>query len=338
VSPSVAVVLGAGGVVGAGWLSGALAGLFEATGFDARRAELLVGTSAGASVAATLRQGFSPADHLAQMVGEDLSAEGQALAGEPRPRVVALPDPPSLSLTGWRPQAPRLALRALTRVRDPRPGITLSGLAPEGQVPHRLVGDPIRNRQRTPWPTSPTWICAVGLHDGALRVFGRDPAPTPDLATAVEASVAIPGYFSPVVIDGDRYVDGGARSVTNADLVAGLGFDLVVVIAPMTAVPAAVRPPTRHLSRALHARVLASEVRSVRRSGTPVLVIQPTGDDIAELGPSLHHSSAAPAARCARRSAVARLQRPDASAALAILEAAASRDPGVGPAAVASAS
>jgi NTE family protein len=154
----------------------------------------------------------------------------------------------------------------------------------------------------------------------------------------VEASVAIPGYFSPVVIDGDRYVDGGARSVTNADLVAGLGFDLVVVIAPMTAVPAAVRPPTRHLSRALHARVLASEVRSVRRSGTPVLVIQPTGDDIAELGPSLHHSSAAPAARCARRSAVARLQRPDASAALAILEAAASRDPGVGPAAVASAS
>lgn len=324
--------------MGAGWLSGALAGVWEATGFDARRADLLVGTSAGASVAASLRQGFSPADHLAQMVGEDLSAEGQAIAGERRPRVVALPDPPTVSLTGWRPQAPRLALTSLVRVRDRRPGITLSGLAPEGQVPHRLVGDPIRARQRTRWPELPTWICAVGLEDGAFHVFGRDHAPSPDLATAVEASVAIPGYFAPVTIGGRRYVDGGARSVTNADLVAGLGFDLVIVIAPMTAVPSAVRPPTRHVTRALHARVLANEVRAVRRSGTRVLVIQPTGDDIAELGPSLQASSAAPAARCARRSAIARLERPDARTARDLLRAAASREPGVGPSAVASAS
>ena len=55
---------------------------------------------------------------------------------------------------------------------------------------------------------------------------------------AVEASCAIPGYFSPVTIDGARYVDGGVHSTTNADLVADCDPppDLVIVAAPMSAV------------------------------------------------------------------------------------------------------
>lgn len=331
---SIAVVLGAGGVVGAAWIAGSLAAISETTGFDARDADLLVGTSAGSSVSATLRQGFSPADHLAQMLGEPLSPEGQVLAGESHPRVVALPDPPSISLTGWRPQAPLMAMRTMGRLRDRRPGVALSGLAPVGSVPHRLVGDPIRARQNQPWPDRPTWLCAVRLDDGAFTVFGRDESPTPDLATAVEASVAIPGYFAPVSIDGRRYVDGGARSVTNADIVAGLGFDLVVVVAPMTAVPSAVRPPSRQVVRGFHARILGQEVRAVRRSGTPVLVLQPTANDLAAIGPSLAASAAAPAARQARLSALARLALPDAAEATEILGSA--RDQG--PPAVASAS
>lgn len=331
---TVAMVLGAGGVVGAAWIAGALAAIAETTGFDPRRADLLVGTSAGASVSASLRQGFSAHDHYAQMTDRDLSPEGQRLAGEARPRVLALPDPPSVSLTGWRPQAPAMALRSLGRLRDRRMGIALSGLAPAGSVPHRLVGDPIRRRQTAPWPDLPTWLCAVRLDDGALCVLGRDPDPEPDLATAVEASVAIPGYFEPVTIDGRRYVDGGARSVTNVDLVAGLGFDLVVVVAPMTAVPAAVWPPHRNPVRALHARVLGAEVRAVRRAGTPVLVLQPTADDLAAIGPSLSADSAAPAATAAHRSALRRLSLPDAADAVAILRSARR----AGPPAVASAS
>lgn len=316
------MVLGAGGVVGAAWLAGTIDAIADTTGFDARAADLVVGTSAGASVAATLRQGFSPPDHVAQMLGDPLSPEGQRLAGSERPRPVELPDPPSLSLAGWRPQAPRMALAGLTRVRDRRPGITLSGLVPAGSVPHRLVGDPIRARQRTRWPEAPTWICAVRLGDGRFSVLGRDESPEPDLATAVEASVAIPGYFAPVDIDGDLYVDGGARSVTNADVVAGLGFDLVVVVAPMTAVPSALRPPTRHPNRAWHARVLAREVHAIRRQGTPVLVLQPTAEDLGQLGPSLAAHSAPPAVRAAQRSTRARLALPDAAEAVDLLTSA----------------
>ena len=322
VSPSIAFVLGAGGVVGAAWLAGSIDAIADATGYDARAADLLVGTSAGASVAATLRQGFSPADHVAQMLGEPLSPEGRKLAGSERHRPVELPEPPSLTLTGWRPQAPHLALAGMARLRDRRPGIALSGLVPAGSVPHRLVGDPIRSRQAEPWPTAPTWLCAVCLTDGRFVVLGRDETPETDLATAVEASVAIPGYFAPVDINGRLYVDGGARSVTSADLVAGLGFDLVVVIAPMTAVPSALRPPTRHLGRAYHSRVLAREVHTVRQAGSPVLVLQPTAADLGELGPSRASQSAPPAVRAARRSTLARLALPDAAEAVDILRSA----------------
>jgi NTE family protein len=51
-----ALVLGGGGVTGVAWEIGLLAGLAEA-GVDLRDADLVVGTSAGASVAAQITSG-----------------------------------------------------------------------------------------------------------------------------------------------------------------------------------------------------------------------------------------------------------------------------------------
>ena len=78
------------------------------------------------------------------------------------------------------------------------------------------------------------WINAVRLETGRRVTFGRDLRVTTDVATAVAASCAIPGFFAPVAVDGVRYVDGGVHSPTNADLVAGLELDLVVVSSPMS--------------------------------------------------------------------------------------------------------
>lgn len=52
------------------------------------------------------------------------------------------------------------------------------------------------------------------------------------LVDAVRASCAVPLVWPPVEIEGHRYMDGGMRSITNADLAAGC--DRVVVIAPVT--------------------------------------------------------------------------------------------------------
>ncbi len=57
------LVLGAGGVLGAAWALGALAAVQEQYGWDPREAEELVGTSAGAVLAASLAAGV-PVDAL----------------------------------------------------------------------------------------------------------------------------------------------------------------------------------------------------------------------------------------------------------------------------------
>ncbi|MFB7510238.1 patatin-like phospholipase family protein [Streptomyces broussonetiae] len=57
-------------------------------------------------------------------------------------------------------------------------------------------------------------------------------APPTDLASAVTASCAIPAWFTPVQINGHRFVDGCAWSDTNLDLLAGEGLDEVIVPAP----------------------------------------------------------------------------------------------------------
>jgi NTE family protein len=53
-----ALVLGGGGVAGIAWMTGLLAGLADA-GQDVTGADLLVGTSAGAAVAAQVGSGLS---------------------------------------------------------------------------------------------------------------------------------------------------------------------------------------------------------------------------------------------------------------------------------------
>ena len=231
---SVGLVLGAGGVVGHAYHAGTLATIAEVTGWDPRRAAVIVGTSAGSGVGATLRAGLAAPDFAARITGEPLSAEGAALLkGMERlqpPRMQ-----PQVAARMPLPEAPMLLARDLMAPWRFRPGHALAALAPEGRVPTTGMGDRMRRLHRTRWPEEPLWICALRLSDGARVVFGRDASPEPDVGTAVEASSAIPGYFTPVVIDGERYVDGGAHSPTNADLVAGIGLDLVVVVSPMSA-------------------------------------------------------------------------------------------------------
>jgi NTE family protein len=62
-----ALVLGGGGVAGIAWMTGLLAGLADA-GQDVTGADLVIGTSAGANVAAQLGSGLPLADLLARQV------------------------------------------------------------------------------------------------------------------------------------------------------------------------------------------------------------------------------------------------------------------------------
>lgn len=79
-SPSRALVLGGGGSCGNAWLIGVLAGLAEA-GLDVTGADLIVGTSAGATAAAQL--GFAPLDEL--MASTQVAVPSRAAGAASRP-------------------------------------------------------------------------------------------------------------------------------------------------------------------------------------------------------------------------------------------------------------
>jgi NTE family protein len=116
-------------------------------------------------------------------------------------------------------------------------------------------------------------------------------APPADVADAVAASCAIPGFYRPVRIGKGRYVDGGVCSASNVDLLAGRGLDLVICLNPLTTAndPRSPNPldwPSQ-LGRAANGRRLGHEARKVRARGTEVVLIQPTAADLSVMGRNL---------------------------------------------------
>jgi NTE family protein len=78
------------------------------------------------------------------------------------------------------------------------------------------------------WPQRDLRIPAVDAVTGEVVIFTRDSGVT--LVDAVAASCAVPGIWPPATIGDRRYVDGGVRSSTNADLAAGA--DQILLITP----------------------------------------------------------------------------------------------------------
>lgn len=318
---SVGLVLGAGGVVGGAYHSGALAALSESAGWDARTAHVIVGTSAGSIAAAALRAGLSGSDQYARSTGAPMSAAGESLVGHLSP-VLELPTRPPFPRGLPLPASPQLAATALLPPWSARPFAALAGLLPAGKVPTTPIGDRVRMIIDGNWPEQPLWICALRLRDGARVVFGRDDVGELDVGTAVEASSAIPGYLQPVEIDGETYVDGGAHSPSNADVVAGIGLDVVVVISPMSAPWTALRPSPNIGSRALASWVLEREVRAIRAAGTQVLILQPTAEDLEVMGTNaMNPAVRTSVAKQARTTTLQRLTHPAAADLVARLAA-----------------
>jgi NTE family protein len=252
------LVLGAGGVTGDAFHRGVLAALLD-HGWDARNADVIVGTSAGAMVGAHLRRPDSPPP-----AGDrDGSVHGTRLGRAPDLSPLL-----ALARRPWR-------LRA---------GVVSTALLPTGRHSTEFIASGVRHYFGRAWSDDPLYVCAVRRRDGRRVVFGRDGAPPSDLAHAVAASCAIPGFFHPVEIDGEVYVDGGVHSPTNADVLRGWDLDVLVVSSPMSVAPRQVRP-TLDLMPRLHAhRYLRREVVSYRRRGVEVVTFEPGGELLQVMG------------------------------------------------------
>ena len=213
----------------------------------------------------------------------------------------------------WRPPHPQLLGKLLRTPWKVRPEALLGVAMPTGRKDTELWTSALRAGAGTVWPTDPLWICAVRMDDACRVVFGRTGAPHTDVATAVGASSAIPGYFAPVTIHGRRYVDGGVHSPTNADVLRHEELDLVIVSSPMSISNNA--EPAQAVARAARSLPRAARHRDAASCGAPGIVtrvFQPSEDDLRVMGnQAMDDDRMAAVARQARETTLRRLaERP----------------------------
>jgi NTE family protein len=262
VTRRLALVLGGGGVAGIAWQTGVVAALADA-GLDLSEADAIVGTSAGATVAAQVASDTTAGDWYRRQVdpalqNKELRPTGMSseeLWGMLARLTEEFPDP-----VERRRRIGAMALAAPTATEAVRRAV-VAGRLPGGG-----------------WPERPIAIVAVDAATGARRVF--DSGSGVELVDAVAASSAVPGVWPPVTIGPSRYVDGGIDSLCNADLV--VGHSRVLVLAPMA------DPP-------LEAQVSAIDARG------RALVVTPDGKSVEAFGADpLDPEVRAPSARAGR--------------------------------------
>lgn len=193
---AVALVVGAGGPTGGPFIWSALAELETLTGWRPEFAQTVVGTSAGAFVAARIPERTEPdaavlvrlsalsnADEFRASVGTTIAARFRLLAA----RAIAAVAPMSRPFADYQvPAGPfHVGASAVT-------------------VQHR-----------------------IGRRHQHLLAAVDDPG------AVVRASAAIPGMNQPVELDGVFHVDGAVHSANNVDLVDPEAHPVLVVISPM---------------------------------------------------------------------------------------------------------
>ncbi|MDB4950589.1 MAG: Patatin [Gemmatimonadetes bacterium] len=79
-------------------------------------------------------------------------------------------------------------------------------------------------------------IVAVKLDSAQLVAFGDEGTAHVPISRAVQASIALPGLYCPVEIDGQPYIDGVAKRTLNASLALDEGVDLLFCVNPIVPV------------------------------------------------------------------------------------------------------
>jgi NTE family protein len=204
-----ALVLGGGGVTGVAWEIGLIAGLAQ-LGIDLAAADVMIGTSAGSIVGADIAS------------GQDLETLYQTQLAPPAPEPAARMGWGVIGRLMWIMSTSRDPVRARARV-----GHWALAARTMPEADRRKVIE--ARLPASHWPARNLKITAVDARTGEFVVF--DSAGDADLVDAVGGSCAVPGVWPPVTIGDRRFVDGGVRSVANADLAAG--YERVVIVAPV---------------------------------------------------------------------------------------------------------
>lgn len=208
-----ALILAGGGLAGIAWETGILQGIADESPSTAQQlldSDVLVGTSAGSTVAAQI-SGPLPLEQLYERQVAEASHEL-----DPGVDIDALTE---MFLTAMSLPGPT-ARHKLKHIGDVA-------------VNTETVAEPVRRRvieHRLPshdWPDRDLRITAIDVATGELVVF--DSSSGVALVDAVAASCAVPGTWPPVTIGERRYMDGGVGSSVNTAVAADCTTAVVLV-------------------------------------------------------------------------------------------------------------
>lgn len=208
------LVLGGGGLAGIAWETGVLQGIADENPAAAEAllaCDVMVGTSAGATVAAQISSRTPLTELFARQSGDEHNELDPGVAVEELAGLfLAAVGTPGLTKTQKLRRIGEIALATRT-VPEPKRRAVIAG---------RLSCHD--------WPERTLRITAVDVATGELVVFDRDSGV--GLVDAVAASCAVPGVWPPVTIAARRYMDGGVNSTVNIGIAADC--DRVVVLVP----------------------------------------------------------------------------------------------------------
>lgn len=274
--PTRALVLGGGGPVGIAWESGLVAGLAE-DGVDLAAADFIVGTSAGSFVGAQLAMGRKPASLAAAQLGAQ-PAVARPTGGPSRPAPDLMPLM-NLMMEAATSDAPPEEIRKKIGAY----ALEAKTISEEAFI--ATFGGMLQNLSEDAWPQKNYACTAVNALTGEFVTWGNGSGV--GLARAVASSCSVPGIYPPITIKGRRYIDGGMRSATNADLARG--YDVAVVVS-VTSGQNAVNPEMAERAR----ERLEGELQAIRDGGGRVELIQPDAEALAAFGPNLMDPSRRP--------------------------------------------
>jgi NTE family protein len=263
-----ALVLGGGGPVGIAWESGLIAG-FARGGVDLGRADFTMGTSAGSFVGARLAMGADAATLADPILAEAArpASPGRTGAGRAPADLSKLMSLMGEAQGGLRnPAAARADIGAYALAAE-----TMSEADFIASFGHSFAGLP-----DNAWPERGFACTAVDAETGGFQFWTKDSGV--GVTRAVASSCSVPGIYPPVTLGGRRYIDGGMRSSTNADMAAG--YDLVIVVAVRLGAAGG----------AMMERIAArfdDEIESLKEGGSSVVTIVPDDASIEAFGPNL---------------------------------------------------
>ena len=211
--PKVGLVLGGGGAKGAAEV-GVLKVLEEA----GVQVDYIAGTSIGAVVGSLYAAGYTAAEL------EDLFCQQEWLSLLTDRRVDFSSEP-------MRQEGDVTYVFGFPVINRGNPAFGVLG----GGHVEQMVDSMLRQRQAATFDSLrvPFRCVAAELKNAMEVVIGLDcgewSAP-PRVARAVRASMAIPGIFKPVMIDGRTLIDGGMMNNLPVDVVVDMGADIVIAV------------------------------------------------------------------------------------------------------------